>query len=203
MKKVLFPLLRFYANLRRNSKAKSLLLMQRRGETPDSFIIREATIADIPQLSVVHVKAWADTYFTTKKPPTYEIRSWQWQEAFAKQDGSWFCYVAENKEGNIIGFAKGKTYSHENLPDYSGELNKIYLLFEYHRLGIGTKMLCYTARRFLSMNIRNMVLFSEAANPTGWFYEALGAKKLYSDKNEFHGGYAWDDLEGLATVCGG
>ena len=175
--------------------------MQRRGETTDSFIIREATEADIPQLAAVHVKAWADTYFTVKKPPTYEARSWQWRETFVKQDGSWFCYVAENKEGNIIGFTKGNTYGHENLPEYSGELNKIYLLFEYHRLGIGTKMVCHTARKFLSMNIPNMVLFSEAANPSGWFYEALGAKKLYNEKNEFHGGYAWDDLERLAVMC--
>jgi hypothetical protein len=27
--------------------------------------------------------------------PTYEIREWQWREAFAKADGSWFCFVVD------------------------------------------------------------------------------------------------------------
>ena len=172
--------------------------MRLRGETHGSYHIREATEEDIPALSNVHVKAWADTYFLTKNPPSYSTRSWQWTEAFRNNDGSWFCYVAVNRQGDIIGFVKGNTREENELSVYKGELNKIYLLFEYHRLGIGTRMIAYVAQRFLQMGIHNMILFSEAGNPTGWFYEALGAKKIVNDKGMFSGTYAWDNIEPLA-----
>jgi GNAT superfamily N-acetyltransferase len=201
MKRILVPLFRFYANLRRNSKKRSAYLMQQRSETAASYHIREATEEDIPALSTVHVKAWADTYFLNKNPPNYSIRSRQWTEAFRNNDGSWFCYIAVNSQGDIIGFAKGNIHEENEVPGYRGELNKIYLLFEYHRLGIGTRMIAHVARRFLGMGIHNMILFSEAGNPTGFFYEALGAKKIYDNKGIFSGTYAWDDIKSLAIAA--
>jgi len=63
-------------------------------------------------------------------------------------DGSWFCFVVENRKGELVGFAKGKTYNHSDLPDFSGELNKIYLLREYQRLGLGRRLVGCVARRF-------------------------------------------------------
>lgn len=195
---MLAPLIRFYANLRRNSKQRSAYLMRQRGETTASYHIRKATADDIPALSTVHVKAWADTYFLYRHPPNYSTRSRQWTEIFRNNDGSWFCYLVTNSKGDIIGFAKGNIRKEKELPEYTGELKQIYLLFEYHRLGIGTRMLTCVAQRFLSMGIHNMILFSETDNPTGWFYEALGAKKIYDEKGMFSGTYAWDDLTRFA-----
>lgn len=191
------PVIRWWANLRRNSAAASMRLMKRRNESTSDIHIREAGDADIPQLAAVHVKAWADTYFLVLKPPTIAIRERQWKEIFRQKDNTWFCYVVTNKEGTIIGFATGKTYQSDALPQFNGELNKIYLLFEYHRLGIGTRLLQTVAKRFLEMGINNMVLFSENTNPSGWFYEAMSARRLYDAKGKFHGGYAWEDLERL------
>jgi L-amino acid N-acyltransferase YncA len=199
MKLIPFKVFRLLGNLRRNSRAKSFRLLRQRGETLDDFKIRLAVEADILQLASVHVKAWADTYFMTKNPPSFGIRESQWREAFRNQDGSWFVYVVENKAGTIIGFAHGKTYHSTDLAGYQGELNKIYLLFEYHRMGLGTLLLRKVAEHFIALDIHNMVLFSEATNPTGWFYEAMGAKKLYGKNGGFHGGYAWDDLRELVN----
>ncbi|MBV9986600.1 MAG: GNAT family N-acetyltransferase [Chitinophagaceae bacterium] len=196
----LYRLQRILSNLRRNSRSKSLKLLQQRGGSVNDFSIRRAVETDIPQLAAVHVKAWADTYFTYRNPPTYEIRLSQWKESFRNNDGSWFAYVVVDKNNNVIGFAKGKTYSTADLPDYQGELNKIFLLFDYHRLGLGTRLLVKVAEYFITMGINNMVLFSEPSNPTGWFYEARGAKKLYGKNGGFHGGYAWDNLRDLVKM---
>ena len=194
---------RFIMGLPGPSKAANLRRLQRRGEDPNSFIIREAVEADIPALSALHVKTWAQTYWLTLRPPGYRIREWQWREQFKKNDGSWFCFVIENSKKQLIGFAKGKKYSHSDLPDFSGELNKIYLLREYQRSGLGRRLMGNVARKFLSLDISNMVLFGVAENPSCYFHEALRGEKLYSKKGEFHGGYCWRDLQQLVSICEG
>ena len=162
------------------------------------FNIREATAADIPALADLHVRTFNETH---GPGPTYELRERQWREAFQVTDGSWFCFVIEGPNGELVGFAKGVPYAHGDLPDFSGELNKIYLLREYQRLGLGRRLIGHVARRFLGQGISSMLLFGEASNPSNAFYEALEAEKLFSKAGEFHGGYGWRDLQSLAEEC--
>ena len=170
-------------------------------ETLDALVIREATREDIPALAALHVKTWSDTYPLTLRPPTFEIRERQWREQFEKTDGTWFCFVVENRNRELIGFAKGRNYQSDDLPGYQGELNKIYLLREYQRLGVGRRLVGHVARRFLREGISTMVLFGIAENPSCAFHEALGGEKLYAANGEFHGGYGWNDLRKLAALC--
>ena len=166
------------------------------------FIVREATSADVPAIARLHVQTFNETHVGPgDKGPTYELRIYQWREAFQDTAGSWFCFVIENDKGELIGFAKGQAYAHRDQPDFSGELNKIYLLREYHRLGLGRRLLGRVARRFLSQDISSMLLFGEARNPSNRFYEALGAERLFASNGEFHGGYGWRDLRKLADMC--
>jgi len=109
--------------------------------------------------------------------------------------------VIERRSGGLIGFAKGQPYAHSDLPDFAAELNKIYLLLEYQRLGLGRRLLGHVSRRFLNQGITSMLLFGEAENPSNQFYEAMGAERLFSAKGEFHGGYGWRDLRELAAKC--
>ena len=166
-----------------------------------SLTIREATAADIPALAELHVKTWNATYPEVQKKPTYEIRERQWRNAFEVTDGSWFCFVIENQSGELVGFAKGKPYDHSDLPNFAGELNKIYLLREYQRRGLGRRLVGHVARRFLSQGIASMVLFADPQNPSCRFYEALEAERLLDDAGNFHGGYGWRDLQSLASIC--
>ncbi len=187
-------IVRFLFNFKRPSKATNTKRLHKRGETIASMCIREAIETDIPRLAALHVKAWAQTYWAVRRPPTFEIREYQWKEQFAEKDGSWFCFVVETAKGDLVGFIKGRRYQSDDLPGYAGEINKIYLLLEYQRLGLGRQMLCHAARRFLSMGIPNMVLFGVPQNPSAAFYEAMGGEKLYARNGEFHGGYGWRDL---------
>ena len=134
------------------------------------------------------------------RPPTSRLREWQWHEQFKKADGNWFCFVIENSKRELIGFAKGQTYSHIDHPEFSGELNKIYILREYQRLGLGRRLIGHVARKFLSIGIYNMVLFGMVVNPSCKFHEAIGGEKLCSKQGEFHGGYCWRDLQKLAAI---
>jgi len=167
-----------------------------------TVVIREATPADVPALACLHVTTFNETHAPVLMDgPIYEVREYQWRQAFASADGSWFCLVIEAANGELIGFAKGQRYSHRDQPDFAGELNKIYLLREYHRRGLGRRLLGHVARRFLSQGISTMLLFGDARNPSNGFYETFGADKLFAANGEFHGGYGWRDLRKLASIC--
>jgi RimJ/RimL family protein N-acetyltransferase len=111
---------RFLNSLQRSGKASNLKRLHRRGETIESFLIREGTIADIPKLAALHVRAWNETYWLVRKTPTYEVREWQWTEQFKDNSGRWFVFVVQDKNGELVGFAKGKTYHHDDLPQFGG-----------------------------------------------------------------------------------
>ena len=168
-----------------------------------SFKIREATINDVSALATLHVETFNETHGMHPNAPTYELREYQWQKAF-QEDQNWFCFVIESKNGRLIGFAKGQPYNHVDHKEFSGELNKIYLLRKYHKLGLGRQLVCKVANEFLRRAINSMLLFGDANNPSNQFYERMGAIKLFAKNGEFHGGYGWTDLSKLvADNCGG
>ena len=71
-----------------------------------SFNIREVRPDDVPALARLHVATFIETHGGVN-PPTYELRQSQWRQAFAAIDGSWFCFVIEAPDGELVGFAKG------------------------------------------------------------------------------------------------
>ena len=198
MKRLAFAAWRLLAGLSRPSTAANLRRRRARGEALESFTIREATAADIPALAQLHVTTWNATYAPLLvNGPGFAIREQQWREAFAANDGSWFCFVVERPDGALVGFAKG---SKSDSAEFGGELNKIYILTEYQRLGLGRQLVGHVARRFLSQGITSMWLFGDARNPSSRAWLAMGAEK--TDRDPGCGNYGWRDLKGLASLVG-
>jgi ribosomal protein S18 acetylase RimI-like enzyme len=168
-----------------------------------TFRIRDAHADDVPALARLHVQTFNETHRGGHGGgPSYELRERQWREAFAVNDGSWFCLVVEDEAGELIGFAKGTPHD-GGVPGFTAELNKIYVLRRHQRQGVGRLLLCNVARRFTERGLTSMLLFGEATNPSNGFYEAFGAQRLLSPGGEFHGGYGWRDLHLLVTGCCG
>jgi len=166
------------------------------------FHLRDATEADVPALAALHVQTFTETHRRGRPGgPSYQTRERQWRDAFAVNDGNWFCLVIEDDAGDLIGFAKGRPHD-GGVPGFSGELNKIYVLRSHHRQGLGHLLLCNVARRFLERDVTSMLLFGEASNPSNGFYERFGAERLYGEGGKFHGAYGWRDLHGLAAGRG-
>jgi hypothetical protein len=91
------------------------------------FQIREAQAVDALAIAALHVQTFNETHCGGEdRGPSLELRSRQWSELFANNDGSWFCYVAVDNLGNFIGFARGTPHD-GGVPGYQGELNKIYV----------------------------------------------------------------------------
>ena len=201
MRNTLIKIRRYINSIRRPTKQTNLRLLKRRGEDLSKFIFRDASEKEIPALANLHVISWHQTYSATPRPEIWKIREHQWREQFKQNDGTWFCIVIENQRGELIGFAKGVKPPPGEHPDNLGNLSKIYLLREYQRMGLGTKLLGLTVRRFLKMGITSMVLFGDPANPSCSFHEAMGGKSMNGEKGEFTGNYSWDDLEKLARIA--
>lgn len=162
-----------------------------------AVVIRKAGAADTKALAALHVRTFNETH---GPGPDYQVREYQWREILKENAGEQFCFVAETTDGQLIGFARGIPYNHPDIPAFSGELNKLYLLREYQKQGIGRLLITRVAQEFLSRGINSMLLFGDAANPSNRAYESWGAEKLYAKNGEFHGGYGWHDLKSLLYV---
>lgn len=160
------------------------------------------TAADVPAVAALHVATFNETHTVHNDGPSLALRESQWSKAFAENDGSWFGVVIEAEDGELVGFAKGKPHD-GGIPAYAGELNKIYLLRRLHRRGLGKRLLCCVARRFLERGVNSMLLFGDARSPSNGFYEAMGGERIMgATPEDFHGAYGWRDLGSLVTICG-
>jgi GNAT superfamily N-acetyltransferase len=161
---------RYWANLRRPSPAANEQRLRERGESVDSLVIRDAIAADIPKLAELHVKTWNATYAPfAMKGPSVALRAMQWRDFFETNDPRSFVIVVERADGALVGFARGIRKDGAD-----GELNKIYLLGEYQRLGLGTRLFSEVARRLAALGATHMSAYTDARNPSGWFFEKLG-----------------------------
>jgi GNAT superfamily N-acetyltransferase len=166
-----------------------------------TFNLRLARDVDVPKLAELHVQAFNETHRGGRPTgPSYEVRERQWRERFDLADGSWFCYVVEDEDAQLVGFARAAPHDGDS-PDFVGELSMIYVLQGMHRQGLGRRLLCAVAQRLVDEGVTSMLLFGEAANPSNGFYESFGAERLYSDTGEFHGSYGWRDLRILVERC--
>jgi ribosomal protein S18 acetylase RimI-like enzyme len=198
MKRALIGVSRSWLSLSRPSKAGNTRRLRERGEDAASLVIRDAAADDIPSLAQLHVTTWNATYAgLLMKGPSVAIRESQWRQAFATQDGSWFCLLVENRDGELVGFARVNQRQ-----DGSGELNKIYLLGPYQRLGLGRRLVGEATRRLMSQGVTSMASYVEPRNPSSRFYEALGAEHLREPDGRInYTWYVWRDLPRLASTC--
>ena len=186
---------RLLNGLKRPSKKINLQKLHERGETPDSFTFRDAAEEDIPELGKLHAITWAQTY---NGKPNIKLRQYQWDKAFMEEnDGSWFCILVVDKNNKLVGFAKGIISKNESSSEQHGDLNKIYLLSDYQRLGLGKKLFAHVVGRFLSKGVNDKSLFGVPQNPSCAFHEAMGGERLYSEKGTFDGCYIWRNLKKL------
>jgi ribosomal protein S18 acetylase RimI-like enzyme len=163
-----------------------------------NVVLRDASAADIPSLAALHVRAFRQTH---GGGPDVPLREQQWRSKFASGQ-LLFCILLE-REGDLIGFASGQPHDSPELNEYRGELNKIYLLREFQRRGLGRRLLCAAAHRFIERGVNSMLLFGDAKSPSNGFYEAMGGERLHAANGAFHGGYGWRDLQRLASSCAG
>ena len=142
--------------------------------------IRPGTIADIDAISEAYAESWRTTYEGLApevfvKGMTPQAARQIFHESLQPNEYSYFLHVAETDEGRIVGFADGgKERSH---PEKGiGELYAIYLLKEFQKQGIGTKLFNAATQSLVQSGMDTMVVWLLECSPNKRFYEATGGQ---------------------------
>ena len=165
--------------------------------TIGDLVLREATIADLRRLAELHVRTFNETHVGPfGSGPSYSTREWQWREKLAETDPTNFVLVLETAAKQLVGFIW--CHPTKDDPTWAVRLNKIYLLRDYQRRGLGKRMVAAAVDRLLEHGLTSMALFTEVDNePACNFYDQLGGERQLDERGEFGGMYGWSDLRKL------
>jgi ribosomal protein S18 acetylase RimI-like enzyme len=164
------------------------------------LVLREATIEDLRPLADLHVRTYNETHVGPfGSGPTYATREWQWREKLLEADATNFVLVLETPSLQLVGFIW--CHPTKDNPGYAARLNKIYLLRDYQRHGLGKRMVAAAVDRLLENGLTSMALFTEPDNePACRFYDQLGGERQLDDRGAFGGMYGWTDLRRLKAL---
>ncbi|MFJ5714435.1 GNAT family N-acetyltransferase [Neobacillus sp. NPDC093127] len=163
--------------------------------------IRKAVLADAVGIAKVHVDSWKTTYANIVPDEylnklSYESREQLWQDNIPNGG----VYVAETKEGKIVGFSSGGKERTGKYHDYAGELYAIYILKEYQGNGLGKSLVKPIIAELLQQNISTMLVLVLEENSSRFFYEALGGKKIDTIEVNFTGEKLIELVYGLEDI---
>mgnify|MGYP005750503805 FL=1 len=166
------------------------------------MIVRPAQLSDAKKIARVHVNSWRTTYKGIIPDEvldnlSYEKREERWATIIPNE----IVFVAETKEGEIVGFSTGGKERSGHYNGYVGELSSIYILEEHQGKGIGKLLVKPIIQELEKLSIYSMIVLVLEENDSRLFYEALGAKIIDKLQVEIGGKklnelvYGWDNTK--------
>lgn len=166
--------------------------------------IRLAMEKDVERIAKVHVKSWQQTYKgiisqdyldSLKIEDKYEL----WKRVISTSSEESPVIVAENSGGEIVGFA---SFGRERMQRFGvdGELYAIYLLEEYKRKKLGTKLYYHGLKEIMKTGIESLLVWVIEDNPSRRFYDKFFPEQIGQESFEINGrkhieiAYAWRNL---------
>jgi ribosomal protein S18 acetylase RimI-like enzyme len=169
--------------------------------------IRRATVDDVTPIARVHVESWKTTYRGIMPDEllanlTVEWREAMWQRVLSNPPSTTKVFVAEDENGEIIGFVSGG-HPQAETEGFDCELYAIYLLEQAQGKGFGKALFNALVRSLRNDGYTNMLLWVVDENETArQFYEGMGGELLPLEKVETFGGkevhevaYGWQGVE--------
>lgn len=142
----------------------------------NQYIIREAFINDVVQISRVHIDSWKTAYKgllpeSILKKLTSEDAEQLWAKVLNTNLENVKVYVAQIND-KIVGFCSVEKLKQKSL------IHALYVLPEYQRLRIGSKLLLAAIDYFEAMDCQIVELGVLPKNPTINFYEKLHGENV-------------------------
>ena len=174
------------------------------------MVIREYRKEDLYSVAKIHVDTWNSTYLnivpkTYLESRTYEAQKKKWiDRLFNNEDTKEFMFVAENENGDVVGFSTGSL--NDLGSEFDSTLYTIYILKDYQNNGLGKSLMKVVASKLILLGAKNMVLSAFAENKACDFYEHLGGKKGNQNIVNIEGidlieiNYEWEDINCLVEI---
>jgi ribosomal protein S18 acetylase RimI-like enzyme len=169
-----------------------------------SVHIRKAVLSDAKGIAKVHVDSWKTTYANIVPDEYLDTLTYQRREQlWIKIIPIGGVYVAENLEGEIVGFSSGGKERSNQYKGFDGELYAIYILKEYQGQGIGKALVKPIVDDLKGMGLNSMLVLVLKDNVSRKFYESLGGKKVDSEEVHIAGKdfielvYGWKDISNI------
>ena len=169
----------------------------------ERLIIRDASAEDALPVARIHVETWRaaypglvpDQYLTKLSVPDQAIA---WARQISRRGGHSATLVAEI-DGRVVGFVVLGPRRNSSF-EHGGEIYALYVDVDWQNQGIGRALMVAAFVQLRSMGLDSALLWVLAANPSRFFYEALGGDLLGEREEPFAGAtvlevaYGWSDL---------
>ena len=162
----------------------------------NQFNIRIATMDDALSVATVRHHAWQETYRgivhdSFLDEMTIEESHKRWKQILSHKDESLFNAVIFTNENRIVGFVSGgKSRTAEIKVD--GEIYALYLLKEFHGLGLGKKLFQYGVKQLMQIGCQSFCVFVLTENPALHFYNKFSPDIEETDSVDI-GGVDYDE----------
>lgn len=180
--------------------------------------VRNATTHDIDRIAMVHLKSWQETYkgivvdhildqlsMEQKKKQWEQILVWNEGSGVGNQPTYGKTLVGVNHKDEVVAFAH---FSKERTGKYGidGELTAIYMLKEYHRKGLGSKLLQAGIEHLMEQKFKSMLVWALSENSFKSFYEKFVPIEVdrqflqIGERSHEETAYGWKDLSQLLQL---
>ena len=174
-----------------------------------AITLRPARPGDAAAIAKVHVETWRAAYAGIV-PDAYLVsmteskQALQWNHMIRRAVAPEAVLAAESADvpgGRIVGFGScGRARGQAATGPGSGEIFTLYVTPDWQGRGIGRLLLEGLFARLHGSGLSEAVLWVLSDNPTRFFYEGLGGRRVAERKERFAGveldeaAYAWRDL---------
>ena len=168
------------------------------------MVVREYKKEDLYSVAKVHVDTWTSTYtniiskeYLENRTYDKQVKKWE-NRLFNNTDTNEFMFVAENVEGEVVGFSTASINDIDSR--FDSTLYTLYILKEYQKNGIGRLLVKAVASKLRGLGAKTMSLSAFAENCSCNFYEHIGGKQGEKKIVNIAGidivevSYEWDDI---------
>jgi ribosomal protein S18 acetylase RimI-like enzyme len=177
----------------------------------DGLSIRRALIGDARGIARVHVETWRSAYAgilpdRVMVQMSVDDKAAAWRRLIARQGRSEAIHVAIGADRMLVGFASCGPAG-PGMGDYAGEIYTLYVLPDWQERGIGRALLCACFDSLAAADIDSAFLWVLADNPSRFFYEAMGGRRIGERDENLWGvsvheiAYGWPRLSPPPRPC--
>jgi ribosomal protein S18 acetylase RimI-like enzyme len=172
------------------------------------ILVRRATVGDARGIARVHVETWRSAYAgilpdSVMVRMSVDDKASAWRHLVQRQCGAEAVLVGAAGGNSVVGFASCGAAGPAPM-EGAGEIHTLYVLPDWQERGIGRALLGGCFRVLTAAGFDSAFLWVLADNPSRFFYEAMGGKRV-GERDEVLWGatlreaaYAWRNLDSLA-----